>query len=136
MAGSTRAAAIGRVFGRAAGHRTDHVAEVEERRTRHDRVEVDDAQGLAGRRVEEDVAQLGVVVHDALGHLAAGQRIEQQRRDLGVLADERDLLGHRPRPPGRVAVDSVFEAGEASRRVVKAGDRLFQSRRGKIRQQA
>ncbi len=52
-----------------AGGGAHHVAEIVERQAGHHGVEIDDADGFAGRVVEQHVVELGVVVRDALGQI-------------------------------------------------------------------
>ena len=64
----------------------DGVAEVIEAGAGHDRIEVDDAQGLARLCVEQNVIELRVVVRDAQRQLACLQRGLQRRASANSIS--------------------------------------------------
>ena len=86
----------------------DRIAEIVEDRSRHDRVEVDDADALARAVVDHDVVELGVVVGDPLGDEARGQAVDDDARVLLPGQDEIDLG---PDAAG-AAVRVEFERGQ------------------------
>ena len=116
------------VLVRVADRRAGEVAEVVEGEAGHHGVEVHDAQGLAGRLVEEDVRDLRVVVGGADGDLAPRGGPGEGRGE-GAAVEEGGDLGPATRRAGHpVRGDPLLEGGEACRRVVEAGDRLVERR--------
>lgn len=63
------------VLGAVVGTEADRIPKIIGSKPRHDRVKVDNAKTFAGRFVEQDVVQLGVVVGDAQRQLARRQQI-------------------------------------------------------------
>ena len=68
---------IALVFERGTGGGADHVAEIVERATGHDGVEIDNTDFPSGFHVEHDVVELRVVMRDAFGNLSPGQSVKQ-----------------------------------------------------------
>lgn len=106
----------------------DRIAEVVEHRARHHGVEVDDRLRLAGLGVHEDVVELRVVVRDAQGQIALGQRIDEARVLRRPRGEELDLVVHAGRTADRVLFDRPFEGGVARGGAVEVGDHLDEFR--------
>ena len=91
----------------------DAVAEIVERKTGHDGVEVDNADALVRLVVKHDVVELRVVVCDSQRELAALEHIYENARVALAREDEVYLLAHARRASLEVVVDCLFEVGEA-----------------------
>ena len=108
---------LGQVFlvfqGRAGGG-ADHVAEIIERQSRHDRVEVDDANAFLRGVVQHHVVELRVVVRRPLGQNALGLQVDQPRGDRLAAQGEIDF---RPGRPARLAASASMACSNAAKRL-------------------
>ena len=104
----------------------DGVAEVVYGEARHDRVEVDHADALAGGAVDEDVVELGVVVRDAQGQAALAQRGERHGAVGLALGYELELRPDLLHPAHGVGGDGGLELGEPVLGVVELGDGIIE----------
>ena len=112
-----------------AGEGADHVPEVVRDQARHDRVQVDHRQPAAGRLVQQDVVDLGVVVGHPLRHAPRRPGPPARRPTASAPGRTRSRPGAR-RPGCAVSRrDGVFQRREPARGVVEIGDRLVQPRR-------
>ena len=117
------------VFEGGAGGGADHVAKIVEGQAGHDGVQVDHAHGLAAFGVEHDVVELGVVVGDAFGDLAAGVGVKQDVHDRFVVEGELDLGPGALDAAAMVVLDGLLEGGEAFAGVMEIGDGFDQAAR-------
>ena len=124
------------VFQGRARRGADHVAEIIERQSRHDRVEVDDADALLRGVVQHHVVELRVVVRRPLRQDALRLQVDQPRGDRLAAQGEVDLRPGQPGAIGRVGLDGLFQGGKTLGRVVEIGNRVVQSRRRQVGQQA
>ena len=115
---------VGLVLGGGGGTRADGVAEVIERGAGHDGVQVDDADGLLGHLVQQDVGELGIVVGHAEGEVAARQGIHDEGALVGAVGDESDLFADGIHPSGGVPLHGGEEVGVSLLGVVEIGDGL------------
>ncbi len=93
---------------------------------RHDGVKVDDAKTLAGRFVEQDIVQLGVVVGDAQRQLARCQQIHHNVILCFAGADKLNFALHLCGTTHAVFGHGALKISEALGRVVEVRDRLMQ----------
>ena len=122
------------VLVRVADRRAGEVAEVVRGEPGHHRVEVHDAEPLAGRRVEEDVRDLRVVVGGAHGDLAARRGLGQGRGQRPPVQEGLDLAPALGGARDAVGGDRPLEGDESARRVVEGEDRLVERRAGQVLQ--
>jgi len=114
------------VFLRRAGSAAHHVAEIVERESGHDGVEVKHADPFAGQVVDQQVVGLGVVVGDAFRDRAFGVEPQQPFRLFPALHDEVDFAADAGGAPRPVFADGVEQRRHPLRRVVKIRNRLMQ----------
>ena len=122
------------VLVRVADRRAGEVAEVVRGDTGHHRVEVHDAEPLAGLRVEEDIRDLRVVVGGAHRDVAARRGLGQGRGQRPPVQQGVDLAAALGDARDPVGGDRPLEGHESARCVVEREDRLVERRRGQVLQ--
>ena len=115
---------VGLILGGGGGTRADGVAEVVEAGAGHDGVQVDDADGLLGGLVQQDVGELGIVMGYAEGEITALQRVHDEGAFVGAVGDELDLITDGIRTPRSVSLYGGEEVGVSLLGVVEIGDGL------------
>ena len=125
-------AQIGFVLEAGIGGGADEVADVVECEPRHDRIEVDDADGVAGFVVEHNVADFGIVMGDTFGDETCFVQIEEVIGERFASESEFDFGADVGNSGGNVGCDGRTEVGEALASVVKVGNRFMQARAGEI----
>ena len=108
------------------GAEADGIPKIIGSKPRHDRVKVDDAKTLAGRFVEQDVVQLGVVVSDAQRQFTRRQQVHHDMILCFAGADKLNFALHLCGTTHAVLSHGALEVSEALRRVVEVRDRLMQ----------
>ena len=109
------------------GTEADRIPKIIGSKPRHDGVKVDDAKTLAGRFVEQDVVQLGVVVGDAQRQLARCQQIHHNVILCFAGADKLNFTLHLCGTTHAVLSHGALEVNEALGCVVEVRDCLVQS---------
>jgi hypothetical protein len=104
-----------------------HVAEVIEDEAGHDGIEVEDAEGFAGFPIEHDVIELGIVVRDALGQVAAFECVGEGIDDGFLFGGEVDLGRGGGGAIVGVGLDGLEEGIEATSGVVEMRDGFEQA---------
>lgn len=115
------------VLGAVVGTEADRIPKIIGSKPRHDRVKVDNAKTLAGRFVEQDVVQLGVVVGDAQRQLARCQQIHHNVILCFAGADKLNFTLHLCGTTHAVLSHGALEVNEALGCVVEVRDCLVQS---------
>ena len=114
------------VLRRGTRRRPHHVAEIVEREPGHDGVEIDDGGATPGHVIEHDIVNLGVVVRNALGELAAREEIEEHV-GVGLPSIGKINLGaHALRPALGVFIDRATQRLKAGAGVMEIWDRVVQ----------
>ena len=127
---------IGLVLGGGGCAGADGVAEVVEAGAGHDGIQVNDANGLLGDLVQEDVGELGIVVGHAEGKRAVSQRVHNEAALLCAVGDELDLILHQMGSARGVPLQRGQEVGVAALGIVEVGNGFDQHRGIEIRQSA
>ena len=112
----------------------DGIAVVIQAQAGHNGVQIQDAQGLAGVAVEQDVVELGVVVGDAQGQLAGFAHALQEPRLALAGHDEADLLLHGFGAVAHILLQGVLKQDIAVDGVVELGDGLMELLRREVPQ--
>ena len=108
----TDARCVGFIFVGARRRRADEVAEVEARGAGHDGVEIDDAERARAVGVEQHVADLAIVVRDAVAREFDGP-------ESGKAFDGGAGILRMPRAAMGIDADSVFKRTQAGAQVVE-----------------
>jgi len=114
------------VLGAVVGTEADRIPKIIGSKPRHDRVKVDDAKTLAGRFVEQNVVQLGVVVGDAQRQLTRRQQIHHNVILCFAGADKLNFALHLCGTTHAVFGHGALEVSETLGRIVEVRDRLMQ----------
>lgn len=99
-----------------------HVPEVVQDKSGHDRIQVNDTDGMVRVFIQHDVVDLGVVVSDAGGKNAAGLKVQQAVHVLLAGLDEVQFRKAGGKTLLRIPGRHFHQAVEAVPRVVEAGN--------------
>ena len=124
------------VFGGRHIHGSYHIAKVIKGKTRHDRVEIDNANSLIRVTIEKDITDLGIIVDRPEGQFATCAQILKQTSKLPVRKREVDLLLYLLKPVTGILLNGFLELPVPERRVVEMRNRLVKRRFRKTDKQA
>lgn len=110
------------IFFRRRGNGAHHVAEVVQHKAGHDRIQVNDADGVVRILVQHDVVDFGVVMGDAGGKHAAGLEVQQTVHVLLARLDEVQFRKAGGKAFLRILRRHFHQAVEAVPGVVESGN--------------